>query len=523
MKVKLRLDSHVSFKHKKLKLKDSECFKELKETFTHVNPTFYKNQRMGIPCDPEKEPRQFKSYSIQNGRITFNRGCYKKIKKILKAAGHIVKINNERLETEDQIFNSKIVLRAEQKPAVTKALKKKQGIIRGPCASGKSVIGLEIIAQSKQVGTVIVWNTSHQEQWIEEALRSDLLNISLSDIGGVGGIFSDRKKWNKLFPNDKFPGKRVGKLNICMQQSLWREDNREMFTEVTGCLVADEIQRFAARTFKVVLNSFQAVYRIGLSANEKRKDGKECLIYDAVGEIIHIIPDTNVGSRKKSKIYLVPTKYENDEYEFTKRTPELLNDMARDKSRNKIIIRRAKKKASKKKLVLILVERKYQALYLREKLLAKKLKVKLLVGKTTKKEIREADDWNKSWKTYMSDKYDADLAFQIVKKLGTKKKIDVIIATQKGDVGISIKTIDHLIITTPTGGNLERFNQQKGRVERNYDRPLIKKYGPKKTPTVDYMWDIRNESIRKKGENILRNFSNVNVLTKKKTRRKKNG
>lgn len=519
MKVKLTVNSHVSFKHKKLKLENRECFKELKEAFTHVNPTFYKNQRMGIPCDPEKEPRQFKSYKIQNRRMTFTRGCLSGVKKILRANGHTVKIINERLKTEEQIYRSKTVVRVDQKPAIQKALKKKQGIVRGPCSSGKSIIGLEIIAQSKQVGTIILWNTIHQEQWIEEALRKDLLNISLSDIGGVGGIFADSKKWKKIFPKEKFPGKRVGKINICMQQSLWRKENREMFTEITGCLIADEVQKFAAKTFNEVVNDFPAEYRIGLSANEKRKDGKECLIYDAFGKVVHVIPDSDIGSRKKSKVYLVPSKYEDDEYEFSKRTPELLNRMARSKSRNKIIIRRAVNKASKKKLVLILVERKYQALYLREQLLERKLKVKLLIGKTTKREISDADDWKKSWKDFMLNKYDADLAFQDVKKLGTDKKIDVIIATQKGDVGVSIKTIDHLIITTPTGGNLERFNQQKGRAERNYDKKLVKKFGKKKTPTVDYIWDLRIESLRKKGENILRNYNNVNVLTKK-TRRK---
>ena len=111
--------------------------------------------------------------------------------------------------------------------------------------------------------------------------------------------------------------------------------------------------------------------------------------------------------------------------------------------------------------------------------------------------------------------YNDDEAFFEIKKLGVEKKLDIVIATQKGDVGLNNKTFDHLIITTPTGGNIEKFNQQKGRVERDYDEILVKKFGKKKTPTVDYLWDLKHDSLRSKGRKIMNNYANVNILQTK--------
>ena len=495
MKVILKIDSKISFNWKKLK--DKACVKYLKDEFKHTNPVFIRNQRIGIPND--NEPEEYFSFEIKKSRIYFSRGCLKKIKKILKMFGHTSKIKDRRVEGDKTEFNSKVKLRKEQEPAVEAGQVKQQGIIIAPPSAGKSVMGLELIARVGKVSMVVVWNKDHQKQWIEEAQRSDLLNLSPEEIGGVGGKFSKRK---------------LGKLNVCMQQSLWNEDHREFFFNHCGVLVADEIQRYAANTFNAVINDSPAKIRIGLTADEKRKDAKHFLIHDAFGERIHVVQDNNIGSRKKARINLVPTNYTNDCYEFDKRTPELLNDMARDKSRNKIIIKRTLQKTSKKKLVLILLERKFQALYLKEKLESENLKVKLLVGKFTKSDIEDADDWKPSWKEFASS-YDDDKEFFEIKKLGANKEIDVVIATQKGDVGLSIKTIDHVIISTPTGGNLERFNQQKGRAERDYDDELKKKFGKKATPSVDYLWDIKIESIRKKGNSILKNYTNVSVLQKR--------
>ena len=191
---------------------------------------------------------------------------------------------------------------------------------------------------------------------------------------------------------------------------------------------------------------------------------------------------------------------------------DLLYNMARNKKRNKLVINRAVQKVKKKKFVLIFVERRWQALYLREKLLKKKLRVKLLVGNVTKKEILENDDWKKSWKEFMLS-YNGDKEFFDIINVGNKKELDVVITTRKGIAGLSIRTFDHGICTIPI--NTQDFNQMKGRVERTYDKILEKLFGIKKKPTMDCLWDVKSEKLRRKGKTILNTFSNVNVLQKR--------
>lgn len=847
MKVLIRVDSHVSFNYIKLRKDDKKVIKELKETFSHTNPVYIKFVRMGLPTD--KEPEIYESFERVGKRIKFKRGCFSKIKKILRKRGHELKIKYNRTKRKTK-YNSKIELRKEQVKAVDAILKYKQGIVRGPCSSGKSVIGLEAIARSKQVGLVVVWEKIHQIQWIKEALRNDLLNIKIEDIGGMGGIFSKKKDWEQALPGIPYPGnKKVNKLNICMLQSLRNESNQELYFPVCGILLADEClggdtliaipsghkkiselcegdevlthtgkmtkikniwttvktaycyktkygqdliaskdhivstmvsgqktfgpsnrssryenlkikeaknlrpfkvkriirdinpesvllgwiiadanfsnnffkfglrkkskidllqqvikncgiqykkfvnqrgdtvisipvkdskylyerlsfnkinktktikipdelfnvcdpgilrglfdadgcftgnyveldsisedlitqvqqmlsslgvpnkiniikrknkkhstvyrltvtskaveyfyynifsdleirrkkmvdfitskkiyrnawkhneiikvekigkrklydieltnkdrlfvangyvvhncQRFAAATFNSTIVNCPAKYRIGLSADETRNDEREFLIYDAFGEIIHIIPDKDIGSRIPARINLLPTNYSNSDYEDVSNPVELAHDMARDKKRNRIIINRVLQKVKKKKLILIFVERRWQGLYLRQKLLEKNLRVKLLVGKVTKKEINETEDWEKSWKDFMLS-YDDNKEFFDIVDLGTKKKLDVVITNRKGIAGLSIRTFDHGMCCIPI--NIKDFNQMKGRIERNYDKQLEKIFGKKKKPSMDFMWDIKSEKLRRKGKTILNIYANVSVLQRR--------
>ncbi len=60
--------------------------------------------------------------------------------------------------------------------------------------------------------------------------------------------------------------------------------------------------------------------------------------------------------------------------------------------------------------------------------------------------------------------------------------------------------------------NMERFNQQKGRVEREYDKKLLKKFGPKATPLVFYYWDTGIEKLQGAGNNIMKTYPGTGVL-----------
>lgn len=492
MQVVIRVDNLVRLDYRQLKKHDSFLIKWLKKRFTYENPTFIKTQRLGYPT--YNIPEKIKSYKLIGKNIVFNRGCLRTIKTVLKKRNVNFKIIDDSFIFPPETFNSKIKLRPEQIPMVNAMLKYKQGYAIARCSSGKTIMLLEAIARAKQPACIIVWDTNLQKQWFKEATNPNLLNMKDHEIGGVGGIFKKRK---------------FGKLNICMQQSLYKKNNREFFAYQCGFVACDEIQRGATRTYQEVLKDFASTYRIGVTADEKRTDKKEFLIYDSFGNNpIYVMPSSDARNVKPAKIFLIKTNYKNDDYEMTLRSPELLNDMSEDEKRNNIIVKRAIKKFKNNKIVLILVERKKQALILDNILSQYGYIGRLLVGLTTKKEI-EKSDWPDEWITKMRS-YDPLKESEQLIKMALDKKLNYVIATQKGNVGLSIRTLDHAIVTTPT--NIKLFNQKKGRVERDYDESLIKKFGNKKTPSIDYLWDYKINPLKNKGYDIMNNFSNVKII-----------
>lgn len=632
LKVVLTVDSHIRFDYKKLKKEDKHCYVELIKNFTYHNPTYYKNEKMHF--SNKGVPKKIQTYKKLKHEIVFNRGGIKKIKKILKKHGHVIKIHDHRLEFEPVQFDSNIILRHEQKEPVKRMLTKKQGIVRGPCScvsgdthvfikrgdkefyitverllhhiesgnfdtkptliqavnmhvppklvwtkiekviekgkkytvnlklenkvelratpdhpiltpngykplgditaldqvyvdlskehvhpirvvsvskpkfvktydiscpdhrcftandvvvhnSGKTVMLYQAIAKAKQPTVVVVWNTIHQKQWFNEAQK--FLGLKKSEIGGCGGIFKKPK---------------FGVLNLCMEQSLCKKDKLEFFADRTGFVAGDEVQRYGARTFQETINDFPAKYRIGVSANERRKDGKQFLIYDSFGNVICEIEDKNVGSRRPSRVFLIPTDFHSEEYDETRSTVNLLTEMAEDQERNELILKAVKRSIKKGKQCLILTERRHQALFFKFALSG--YRVGLLLGHVTTKELKHSD-WPADWKKFIKN-YDSYNAFEKVQKLAEKKKLDVIVSTKKGDVGLSVRTIDHTFITTPTATNMERFNQQKGRCERDYNTALEEKFGVKATPHVYYFWDVNHPDFQKAGNRVIKKY-----------------
>lgn len=482
MQVALTINSHVCFDYRPLQKKDRKTFVRICNAFTHANQKFYQTQRMGYATTGI--PRRIKSYKITKDEIKVSRGGFIKLKKILKKYGHEFTVTDERLKFPIVNFRSRIKLNPEQVEPVKMMLEKGQGLVRGPCSSGKTVMLLEAIARARQPALVIVWETNKQKEWIAEIKK--FYGIPESQIGGCGGVFKKRK---------------FGKINVCMQQSLWREENRDFFFEKCGTLAADEVQRFAAKTFQEAVNPSPAKYRWGVSAKEKRKDGMHFLIYDTFGKILHEVPEVETGSRKKAKIVMIPTEFESQEYLWNNNWTQLINSMSEDEGRNKLILKRVRRSLEKGKFVLILTERRSHALWFRFAL-QDQYKTAMLLGNISAKDIRTSG-WPKAWKEYVKN-LDNDAEFVRVKELGEKRELDVVIATQKGDVGISIRTLDHLHITTPTGNDIERFNQQKGRIEREFPG--------KETPRVYYYWDVNMEKLREAGNKIIKAYPGVSVL-----------
>ena len=495
VRVELVVDSKVVIEFAKLRKKDRKCFLKLQTEHTYNNPEYWAKRNQGYFV--KDIPKILRSYTMTKKNISFARGSISKVKKILRKHGHKVRIVDCRLQFPAVDFGSTIKLYEDQVDPVKAIIKKQQGILRGPCSSGKTVMLLAAIAKAKQPATVILWSKDLQGQWKQEILKF-FSNISANEIGGCGGIFKKPK---------------VGPINICMQQSLNNAEIREMFTTRTGFCAGDEVQRYGAATYFTSVDDFPAKFRIGGSANERRKDGKHFLIYDAFGKVLVDIPEDEVEARIAARVSLIPTKFRSENFQETGRHDVLIDDQVNDDDRNKLIIKTVIKRSLKKKrIVLILTERKAHALFFYF-YFRKNYRAHLLMGHTSKKEIAKSG-WPKKWQKYVTD-YKSEAMFDYLKDIAERKELDIICATQKGDVGLSVRTLNDVYICGPSGVNLPRFNQQKGRPEREHGE-LEELYGVKDQPQAFYFWDSKIEKCQNAGNNIMKKYPDSRILKTKK-------
>lgn len=426
-------------------------------------------------------PEVLKSYRIRkkDNRVYLTRGTLKRVITIMTDYGHEVELIDRRMVVEKVKWHDINCAPRDEQPTFLKLFKDKEnGIIIAYTSFGKSLCTLMAIREIGMPALIMMHTTDYQKQWFQEATDPKAFNMPKKDIGGVGGMFSGKKR-------------KFGKINLGLYHSLSNPEHLKFFSNRVGVFVMDEVQKAPIEACRSVVDKVPAKYRIGMSAEIKRKDKKEFLTIDSFGEPIKRFEEKESQSKIKSKITLIPTEYEDEDYEFDKNNVGLETRASMDSERNSIILKRTIRKLQLGKIVLIIVPRKYQAFRLFWKL-NQTYRVKLLVGNVNKDDIPEQA--NPDVAKFMLEYKDND-SYEICKELAERKELDVIIGTQKAEVGISITTIDHIVIGSMATGNYERFNQIVGRVERKYKAHQVEAFGHEKpVPTVEALWDKKISS-----------------------------
>ena len=261
--------------------------------------------------------------------------------------------NRKKLDPVD--FESNIELRPEQKAAIEKTLGKDFGVIVSPPGSGKTVIGLEIIAQKRQPALIIVHRKQLFDQWMDRI--QSFLKIPKKEIGQIG--------------NQKV---KIGKkITVAMIQSLSRNKEIEIISRRFGTIIVDECHHIPAKSFRETIVNFNSYYLYGLTATPKRKNNDEKLIYVYIGSILYNADQVEQIRQKQIRVEVnisdtnlyVPFNYKIDKYETISRI------LIQDTNRNTLILDDIEKNSSRFKTFLILTERKAHVdilnLYLKEK------------------------------------------------------------------------------------------------------------------------------------------------------------
>jgi len=479
------VDNRLRLNYKNL---DKEFIKELKKALTYNNPIYYKQQKLGYSC--KGIPQKITSYDILKDIMTISRGASYKLKEI--ARKYDIKLNfiDNRISKRYK-FESDIVLRDYQEQPCNQLVAFKNALIKGVCGCGKTIILIEAIKRIGQRTIIIVHEQKLQKQWVDEI--SAHLGIPKKEIGLIGGISKGK---NTIKP-----------ITVALQQSVKSRSN-EIKNEF-GCVVCDEVHHYAASTFQDVIDIFPAKYRIGATATDKRKDGKQFLIFDQFGKIVAEITDEDLkakGMTMDVKMVVVYTEfeysgkmdsftnrifrgnddngkavYDNDEIEYVNNN-EFLEQIILDQNRNRLIYSFIKAEVNRKEFCILLADRRRFCHNWQRWLSEKDIEAKLLVGGTEYKTEGE----------------------EAIRRIMEDGDLNVVIGTTVADEGLDIKKLSRGFSATPTATNERRIVQQTGRIKRVCNN--------KKDAIWYYFLDYKVKGFSKHLKTLKKLFKNIEIL-----------
>lgn len=332
------------------------------------------------------------------------------------------------------------------------ALEGVNGMVLGETGCGKTQFAFMLALAVERPVLVLVHSRALLDDWVRRAQEE--AGIVRSDIGILAG--SEKK---------------IRPLTIGMVQTV--VNHGHAFANTFGCVIADEIEKFAAKTLFESADIFAARYRIGIGAQFKRKDGKEFLTRDLFGDVLLEVSREAIGDKILDVEHrLVETDFAPEWY--LRASPstrpflfDRLIDAARvDKTRNAVIARIAAAEVKASNPVLAFSHRREHVRILEADL---RRELPELSGESTGVMLGgEADkaEFDRCTAGFRAGK----LVFA-----GT--------TYQAASVGINLPSLPVGILATPTHNNDSRVRQTSGRLRRTA--------AGKTTAKLYVLWDRR--------------------------------
>jgi superfamily II DNA or RNA helicase len=312
----------------------------LVERFQMVNPKWLENQRMGRWNRGTKKTLRFYRRFGKNG-IVLPRGYARQLLLLLKRENLSYSMNDQRrlMQAVDFSFNGS--LKSFQSAAVAKMVKKDFGTLNAPTGSGKTVMGLYLIAQRRQPTVVVVHTKDLAFQWIQRI--EQFLSIPSDQVGLIGA-----------------GKKRIGdRITVALVQSLYRMSDQ--IVPHTGHIVVDECHRAPSRTFTEAVTAFDCHYMLGLSATPWRRDKLSQLIFWHLGDVHHEVDKAKLeekGHILKADVVFRFTRFE-PYFDPVNDYSRMLSELTADDDRNRLIASDVEKEVrTGKGVCLVLSDRK---------------------------------------------------------------------------------------------------------------------------------------------------------------------
>lgn len=312
----------------------------LVDRFQMINPKWLENERMGRWNRGTKKILRFYRRSGKNG-IIIPRGYARQLIFLLKQEGLSYHIDDRRrlMTAIDFSFNGE--LKAFQSAAAAEMVKRDFGTLSAPTGSGKTVVGLFLIAQRRQPTVVVVHTKDLAFQWIRRI--EQFLGIPAKQVGLLGA-----------------GKKRIGeRVTVALVQTLYR--STDQIVPLTGHLVVDECHRAPSRTFTEAVTAFDCRYMLGLSATPWRRDRLSTLIFWHLGDVHHEVDKVQLeenGHILKAEVIVRTTEFE-PYFDPVNEYSRMLSELTADDARNRLIASDVEKEVRLEKGVcLVLSDRK---------------------------------------------------------------------------------------------------------------------------------------------------------------------
>jgi superfamily II DNA or RNA helicase len=301
----------------------------------------------------------------------------------------------------------RVTLRPEQRAARQALLAHRDGVLVAPCGSGKTTIGLALVAALRQRTLVLVHTVDLVDQWIARAS---------SELGARVG--------RDLAADDL-------DVVVTTVQGLARLPFARLVDVVApfGLLILDEAHHAPASTFTKILSAVPARWRYGLTATPTRRDGLTPLMHAHLGPVRYAVKRAQLrasGSLVVPDVHLVDYR----------RVPGL--PVEEDEGRNRLVLRTARKLAREGRTTFLFVRLVDHARELGEQL-ARNHSTRVLTGDVSRAERR-----------------------RILEEVRAGN-VRTTVVTRLGDEGLDVPNMDAVILGTPTDTALE---QRVGRALR---------------------------------------------------------
>jgi superfamily II DNA or RNA helicase len=442
------------------------------------NPDFYKAQAMRLPT--WDKPRIIATSEETDEYISIPRGAETALIDLLDGADAKYKVTDRT--TTGAVLDVSFVgeLRKDQIPAAKAMLECDTGVLSATTAFGKTVIGSYLIANRGVNSLVLVHNAQLQSQWIESLHTFlDIKNEPPERFTPTGR----RKKVDVIGVYGGSKKNTSGLVDVVMMQSLHKDGDVKDFVKDYGLVIVDECHHVPATSFEAVLKHINARYVYGLTATPARDDGHHAITFLECGPIRYGVDAKTQAKEHPFEHYIIPR--------FTNLLPTsihedsgisvLLNEVAADAKRNKLILQDVLRVIEEGRKPIILTERTEHVTLLAELISPHCDNVISMVGGMGVKQKREIN--------------------QQLLELGPDEKF-VIIATGKyvGE-GFDFPRLDTLFLALPIAwkGKVAQYTGRLHRIYEGKDDVIVYDYVDANIPVLERMYYKRIKGYKAVG------------------------